>query len=373
MPTNSFWARALFVVAALLLVAEARAELGLNFPPPASDAAREIYDIHMLTFYIATVLMVVVSAVVIYAIWKFRKDRGYRADDSFHYGWFGKWSWVIVPVLVLGVDLTIAGSAERVLQKVWEVPDDREMLAVKVTGHQWWWQFDYLDHGVRVDSRFVPKAEAGAQYLREVDNRLVLPTGMPIHFLHTSADVNHAFWIPELGVKKDAVAGYITETWTTIEKEGVFRGQCAELCGTWHARMPLVVEAVSPARFDAWLTERKAELQAAVLEADPNRVWSRADLMARGEQEYNTLCAACHMPNGEGMPPAFPALKGSSIINGGQLREHIRTVLDGRPGTAMQSWAHLTDLQVAAIVTYERNAFGNGDALVQPAMVKAER
>ncbi|MGE0082506.1 MAG: cytochrome c oxidase subunit II, partial [Thiohalomonadaceae bacterium] len=240
------------LAATMLFAAPANAELGLNLPPPASTGAQQIYDIHMLTLSIATVLMILVTAAVIYSVVTFRKDRGYVPDQHFHTSRFGTWSWVAVPVLVLGVDFAIAGSAKRVLDSLWNVPDE-QMLDIKITGHQWWWEFDYLNDGVKVESRFTPREQAGDLYLREVDNRLVLPTHTPIRFLHTSADVLHAFWVPEMGFKKDAIPGYVTETWTTIEKEGVFRGQCAELCGTWHARMPLVVEAVSPERFDAWI------------------------------------------------------------------------------------------------------------------------
>lgn len=355
----------------LFTASAVNAELALNLPPPASIGAQQIYDIHMLTLGIATVLMILVTAAVIYSVITFRKDRGYIPDQQFHTTRFGTWSWVAVPVLVLGVDFTIAGSAKRALESLWHVPDE-EMLDIKITGHQWWWEFDYLNDGVKVESRFLPKEQAGDLYLREVDNRLVLPTHTPIRFLHTSADVLHAFWIPELGFKKDAIPGYVTETWTIIEREGVFRGQCAELCGTWHARMPVVVEAVSPERFDAWMTERKAQMAAMALQDDAERQWARDELIARGKTEYNTYCAACHQPGGEGMPPAFPALKGSPIVRG-PFEAHLQRVLHGVPGTAMQSFAHLSDAQIAAILSYERAIFNEMDEIIQPAMVKAAR
>ncbi len=355
----------------LLFACEAHADLGINLPSPASAGARQIYDIHMLTLGIATVLMIVVLAAVVYSVLTFRKDRGYVADQHFHTSTFGTWSWLAVPVLVLGVDLAIAGSAKKVLASLWNVPD-QEMMDVKITGHQWWWEFDYLDEGIKVESRFTPQEQAGELYLREVDNRLVLPTDTPIRFLHTSADVLHAFWVPELGFKKDAIPGYVTETWTTIDKEGVFRGQCAELCGTWHARMPLVVEAVSPERFDAWITERKAQLAVLAAQDGADREWARDELVARGRTEYTTYCAACHQPGGEGMPPAFPALKGSAVVKG-PFEEHLKRVVNGVPGTAMQSFAHLSDAQIASIITYERAVFNELDETIQPAMVRAAR
>lgn len=357
----------------LFLPALAVAELGVNFPEPASTTAREIYDIHMLTLRIATFLLLVVLSIVIYALIVFRKNKGYQADQDFHESWFGHWSWVIVPVLVLGIDLTIASSAQKVLEKVWEVPKEGDLLDIKVTGHQWWWEFDYLDSGIKVESRYLPKEKAGDLYLREVDNRLVLPTGRKIRFLQTSADVNHAFWVPELGFKKDAIAGFVTETWATLDREGVFRGQCAELCGTWHSRMPIVVEAVSPAALEKWQQAQLASRQAALAKATTDKNWSLPELMGKGEELFNSKCAACHQVTGLGLPPAFPPLKGSSVTMG-PLADHLKVVLNGRSGTAMQAWNSLNDLEIAAIVTYERNAWGNdtGDA-VQPADVKAAR
>jgi cytochrome c oxidase subunit 2 len=347
--------------------------MGLNFPEPAATTAQEIYDIHMLTTTISTILLVIVFAVIIYSLVYHRKDKGYQADQHFHKSWFGNWSWIIVPALVLGIDLTIASSAQKTLEKVWEVPKGEDLMDVKVIGHQWWWEFAYLDHDITVESRYVPQEEAGDLYLREVDNRLVLPTGKKIRFLHTSADVNHAFWVPELAVKKDAIPGYVTETWVELTREGVFRGQCAELCGTWHARMPIVVEAVPQDKFDAWVKGQQELKLAALAEIESGKTWSKEELMEKGKGLYNSKCGACHQINGEGLPPAFPALKGSAIAVG-PLADHLDIVLNGKAGTAMQPWNSLNDLELAAIMTYERNAWGNdtGD-VIQPADIKAAR
>lgn len=356
----------------------AHADYGLNFPEPGSVPAQEIYDIHMLTTWIATILLILVFGFVIYSLVFHRKSRGYQADQHFHKTWFGNWSWVLVPAMVLGVDLTIAGSAQKVLESVWEVPQEKDLLEIKVTGHQWWWEFDYLDSGIKVESRYVEKEKldeknAGDLYLREVDNHLVLPVGQKIRFLHTSADVNHAFWVPELGFKRDAIPGYVTETWTELTREGTFRGQCAELCGTWHARMPIVVDSVAPEKFAAWVDEQKQLKLAAAAEATADKVWTMDDLMEKGRGLYNSKCGACHQITGQGLPPAFPALKGSAIATG-PIAGHLNIVLNGKPGTAMQPWNSLNDLEIAAIVTYERNAWGNdtGD-VIQPADVKAAR
>ena len=357
----------------LLAAGGARAEWGLNFPPPAAGVAQEIFDIHMMTMGIATALLVIVFAFIIYSLYTHRKSRGYEADQHFHETWFGHWAWVIIPVLVLGVDLTIASKADAVLKKVWEVPEGKDFLDVKVTGHQWWWEFDYLDHDIKVESRYIPEEESEELYLREVDNRLVLPNNTKVRFLHTSADVLHAFWVPELGFKKDAIPGYVTETWADLNREGVFRGQCAELCGTWHSRMPLVVEVVSEEKFAAWKEEQNQLKVAALAEASADKTWSMDELMAKGKELYNTKCAACHQVTGLGLPPAFPALKDSPVAKG-PIAGHLDIVLNGKEGTAMQAWGSMNDLEIAAIVTYERNAWDNntGD-VVQPADVKQAR
>ena len=368
-----------------LWAGQARAEIAVNFPEPAAGVAQEIYDIHMLTSGIATVLLVIVFSFVGYSLYYHRKSRGYEPDQKFHLTWFGQWSWVIVPVLVLGVDLTIASSAQKTLEKVWEVPKGEDLIDVKVIGHQWWWEYQYLDHSVEIDgkpqtltveSRYLPEDQAGpdtAGYLRAVDNPLVLPVGKKVRFLHTSVDVLHAFWVPELAVKKDAIPGYVTETWVDLNREGRFSGQCAELCGTWHSRMPIEVEVVSEEKYTTWIDEQKNTMLAAAAEAKIDKDWTMAELMEKGQSEYNTRCAACHQINGQGLPPAFPPLKGTGVSIG-DIQAHLDIVLNGVPGTAMVAWNSLNDLELAAIITYERNAWGNdtGD-LVQPRDIKAAR
>jgi cytochrome c oxidase subunit 2 len=317
------------------------------------------------------------------------------ADQKFRLGFFARWGWALVPVLVLGVDLTIAGKAEAVLHSLRLVPKDKDMLEVKVVGHQWWWEYEYLDQKISVESRALPPEKAGPLYLRDVDNRLVLPTNTKIRFLHTSADVNHSFWVSEMGFKKDAIAGYVTETWAIIDREGVFRGQCAQLCGTWHARMPIVIEAVSPERFTAWVEEQRKVAIAAAAEASADKVWKKEDLIDRGRDAYNKNCAACHQLDGKGLPPAFPPIvaglpfpaaeamtkpleergffkDGKTVL--GPIAKHLDIVLHGIPGTAMQPWAQLNNLDIAAIATYERNAWSNqsGD-VIQPGDVEKAR
>lgn len=361
----------------------ALAELGLNLPEPATPIATEIKDVHNMTMQISTFLLVVVFSIVFYSLYTHRKSKGYVADQEFHKGAFGRWSWIAVPALVLGVDLTIAGSAERLLEKVWVTPKE-DMMEIKVIGHQWFWEFVYLtEDGIRVESRLLketPDSQMGVLpvappdlYLRAVDNNLVLPTGRNIKFLHTSDDVLHAMWVPQLGFKKDAIPGYIQETWIDgITKPGLYRGQCAEMCGTGHAFMPIVVEAVDPAAFDKWVAEKKEARDKAIAEANSNKVWTMEELMAKGKENYEVVCAACHQKEGSGMPPAFPALADSAIVKG-DVKQHINIVLNGKNN--MPEWASkLDDLQLASIITYERNAWGNntGD-VVQPKDIKASR
>lgn len=345
----------------------------VNFPEPATPIARDIYDIHMQTATIVTVIFFVIVAFVAYSVYVHRKSRGYPPDQNLHKTWAGRWIWIVVPAAILGLDLAIAGNAARVLETLWLVPKDEDMMDVKVIGHQWWWEYEYPDYGITVESRYVPKDPADDLYLREVDHPLVLPTHTKIRFLHTSADVIHAFWVHELGMKKDAIPGYITETWAVIEKEGTFRGQCAELCGAWHARMPIVVEAVSPEKFTEWVEQQKMAMLAAAEEAKVEKTWSMDELMERGRAQYNKHCAACHQLGGEGLPPTFPPLKGSAVATG-PITDNLKLILEGRPEKGMPAWKHLNDLDIAAIATYVRNAFGNntGD-LVQPADVAAAR
>ena len=212
----------------------------------------------------------------------------------------------------------------------------------------------------------------GENYLLEVDNPLVVPVGKKIRVLTTANDVIHSFWVPAFGIKQDAIPGFVRDTWFRADKEGTYRGQCAELCGKDHGFMPIVVEVLSAEKYTQWVGEQKKKSAAAA--EDPNKQWTPAELQARGEKVYAANCAACHQANGKGLPPAFPALDGSKIATGDKAG-HIDRVLNGKTGTAMAAFGkQLSDTDIAAVVTYERNAWGNktGDA-VQPAEVKAAR
>ena len=207
-------------------------------------------------------------------------------------------------------------------------------------------------------------------YLLDVDNPVVIPVHKKIRLLTTGGDVIHSWWVPALGWKRDAIPGYINDNWTVVDKIGTYHGRCAELCGKGHGFMPIVLKVVSEKDYQAWVKEMKQKQAAAAAGAD--RTWTKAELMARGQKVYSTICVACHQDHGQGLPPAFPALTGSKTVNG-PVSEHINTVLNGRPGTAMQAFSkQLNVVDLAAVITFERNALGNnvGD-IVQPSDIQA--
>jgi cytochrome c oxidase subunit 2 len=273
--------------------------------------------------------------------------------------------------------VSMAAPATKALIKMEDTRGDAD-LTIKVTGYQWKWQYEYPGQDVSFFSNLSTprdqienKAAKGKDYLLEVDNPIVLPTGKKVRFIITANDVIHAWWVPALGVKKDAIPGFINEAWTRVDEPGTYRGQCAELCGKDHGFMPIVVRAVGDDEFNKWVSSKKAETVASA--ADAGKTWGRDELMKRGEKVY-AQCVACHGATGAGVPGVFPALKGGKITTG-PVDGHIAIVMKGKPGTAMQAYAaQLNDADLAAVITYERNAFGNnaGDA-VQPSQIKAKR
>ena len=211
-------------------------------------------------------------------------------------------------------------------------------------------------------------------YLLEVDNPLIIPVGRKVRFLLTSNDVIHSWWVPDFAVKKDAIPGFINESWTMVEQPGIYRGQCTELCGKDHGFMPVVVRAVPADEYDAWYAEQLgvAAVAEETIEAEAEQEWTDDVLLAKGEEIYSAHCVACHQANGAGVPPVFPAIAGSAVATG-PVDAHLDVVYNGRPGTAMQAFGQqLTATEIAAVMHYQRNAFGNdtGD-VVQPQDVLA--
>lgn len=338
------------------------AEQSLNMTRGVTAISNEVYDLHMLIFYICCAIAFVVFGAMFYSIWRHRKSKGAVAAH-FHESTKVEIIWTVIPIIIL-VAMAIPATKTLVAMEDASQSD----LTVKVTGSQWKWHYSYFEEDVEFFSLLATSQkqidgieEKGAHYLLEVDNPLVLPINRKVRFLFTSDDVIHSWWVPDFAVKKDTIPGFINEAWTRIDKPGVYRGQCAELCGRAHGFMPIVVHAMEEAQYDDWLANKKAELEQAKKQAAAalTASLSMEELMAQGEKVYVDRCAVCHQVSGLGIPGAFPAIKGSPIATG-EVAEHIDIVVNGKAGTAMQAFANqLTEQEIAAVVTYQRNAFGN--------------
>ena len=366
--------RAAAGLAALLPLGAAHAAWELNMPRGVTLISREAYDQHMLMLWWCVGIGVVVFGAMFYSMIRHRRAAGHAAAH-FHHNTLAEVVWTVIPVLILVLMAIPATRALIVMEDTSEAD-----MTVKVTGHQWKWRYEYLEDKVDFFSSLAPESREAIyddpfsreHYLLEVDNEVVLPVDRKVRILLTADDVIHAWWVPALGMKKDAIPGFINELWTRIDEPGVYRGQCAELCGKDHGYMPIVVRAVSGEEYAAWVGKQHAErdkaAQAALLD------WSMEDLMARGEEVYLTACAACHQQDGQGTPPTFPAITGSPIATG-PLDAHLDRVMNGKPGTTMAAFAEqLDDSDLAAVITFQRNALGNavGD-VVQPAAIRAAR
>lgn len=355
--------------------AVALADYELNLHKGVTQISHEVYDMHMLVLWICTIVGIGVFGVMIYSIINHRKSKGAK-PASFHESTVVEVIWTIIPFVIL---VAIAVPATKTLLALEDAsnPD----LNIKVTGWQWKWEYDYIDNGVRFFSKLADASEKARQlnagtdvktvehYLLDVDNPIVVPAGKKVRLLITANDVIHSWWVPALGVKRDAIPGYVNESWFKADQEGVYRGQCAELCGKDHGFMPIVVKVVSDADYKSWVEAQKGA--AAAAGADSDKTFTMDELMKRGEGVYNANCAACHQPTGLGLPGVFPAIAGSKIA-AGPMADHIHIVVHGKAGTAMQAFgAQLSPADIAAVITYERNAFGNktGD-MVQPSEIK---
>jgi len=378
-------ASGLFLTVLALTTPSAYAEYGLTFQRPVTTIAHDIFGLHNTILIICLGIFVIVFGFMFYSLIVHRKSRGYK-PATFNDNTTVEVAWTVVPFVIL---IAMAIPSTAVLLKM----DDTSQadLTVNVTGYQWKWKYDYPDQDLSFFSNLAtPREQIGSprfssaggskdvavqkgdNYLLEVDNPVVLPVGKKVRFVFTANDVIHAWWVPQLGVKKDAVPGYVTESWAVIDEPGSYRGQCAELCGKDHGFMPIVVQAVAPEDFEKWVVAQKAKARAEA-EAAASRTFAKDELMERGQKVYAQTCGVCHGANGEGVA-TFPKLAGSAIAKG-PAAGHMDIVLNGKPGTAMQAFgAQMNDLDLAAVITYERNAFGNntGD-VVQPAQVKAAR
>jgi cytochrome c oxidase subunit 2 len=355
----------------LLLAAPGYTGNAINMTRGVTPQSLANYHLHMVILWICVVIGVIVFSAMFFSIVLHRKSRGYEAA-SFTHSTKAEIAWTVVPVLIL---VAMAVPATKALIKM-EVAPETEMT-IKITGFQWRWRYEYVEDGIHFISSLHPDSNAARRlhsgtdpvsvenYLLEVDHPLVLPAETKIKFLITADDVIHSWWVPALGWKRDAIPGFINEAWTEILQPGVYRGQCAELCGKDHGFMPIVLDVLPKDEYRAWAAQQRRGM--ADERAEAERLWTRSELMDLGGDVYATQCATCHQADGQGLAPGFPALAGSQVATG-PLEANIELVLHGREGTAMPAWGTmLSATDIAAALTYTRNAFGNdtGD-IVQP-------
>ena len=348
----------------------------LNLTEGVTPTSKMVYDLHMIILYIVTAIGVVVFGVMCWSIYHHRKSKGAVAEQ-FHHSTSAEITWTVIPIIIL-VIMAIPATKALVFM---EQTGDAEMT-LKVTGLQWKWKYDYLDEDISFISSLAQDSNDARQmgsgidpntvenYLLDVDNPVVLPIKTKIRILTTAADVIHGWWVPDLGWKRDAIPGFINDNWTYIEESGIYRGNCAELCGRDHGFMPIVINAVPKAEYAVWVEEQKATKLAAAAGAD--REWTKEELLEKGKAVYAANCVACHMAEGQGLEGLFPALKGSAIVNG-PASEMIMQVLNGK--NMMPAFKDLlNDVDIAAAITHERNSWGNTVAdTVQPSDIKAAR
>jgi len=348
-----------------------------NLPPPVTPIAHEIFELHAIIFWICVVIFFVVFGAMGYSIYAHRKSKGHVAEQ-FHENTTVEIIWTVIPFIIL---VLMAWPATKTVLAMKDA--SAADLTVKITGSQWKWNYDYLNDGFGYFSELATpyaqienREKKNEHYLLEVDRPLVVPVNKKIRLLITSSDVIHAWYLPAAGVQQDAIPGFVRDDWMKFDKTGIYRGQCAKICGKEHGFMPIVVEVKSEQDYAAWVGDQKKQLASAA--GDVNKTWDIKDLTARGEKVYAANCVACHQANGKGLPPAFPPLDGSKVATGPKLA-HISTVLngvtrDGKP-TAMIAWkGTLSDVDIASVVTYERNSWGNhtGEA-IQPAEVTSAK
>ncbi len=360
-----------------------------------TEMSQRIHTIHTISLWICIVIGIIVFGAMAYTIYAHRRSKHPEPAD-FHEHLGVEIIWTIIPVFIL------AGLAVPAAKTLIDIEDNSNAsMTVLITGSQWKWHYQYLDADIDFYSNLAtPRTqinncligvfctlpeekgtakalrESNEHYLLEVDKPLVLPTDRKVRFLMTSNDVIHSWWVPDFAVKQDALPGFINEAWAKVPEPGMYRGQCAELCGKDHAYMPIVVDVRPEAEFDQWVEDQRIakELASGQAVADREKTWAMAELMEIGEGVYSTHCTTCHQPNGEGQGTTYPALNGSEIAIG-PIPAHIDRVMNGKEGTEMQAWApQLSDRDLAAVVTYERNAWDNKTQdIVQPRTVFENR
>ncbi|WP_244847765.1 cytochrome c oxidase subunit II [Caballeronia sp. SL2Y3] len=345
----------------------------INFQQPVTKIAEELYGLHIFMLIICTVIFIGVFGVMFYSVVKHRKSKGFK-PAHFHESTTVEIIWTIVPFIIV-ILMALPATKAVVAMKDTTNAD----LTVKVTGYQWKWGYDYVKgpgEGISFLSTLsTPRSQVNGQtpisdtYLQEVDNPLVVPVDKKIRIITTANDVVHSWYVPAFGVKQDAIPGFVRDTWFKAEKVGTYRGFCTELCGKEHAYMPVVVEVLSTDDYAKWVDTQKKKMASSA--DDPNKTYTMDELKTRGAQIYASNCAVCHQPTGKGAGQ-FPALDGSKVANG-PIAGHVNIVLHGKG--AMPPWqTTLNDVEIASVVTYERNTWGNhtGDVL-QPKQVADAR
>jgi len=330
-----------------------------NMRVGVTEVSKEIFDLHMLIMWICVWIGVVVFGIMFWSLWKYRKSSGAIAakfDDHF---WV-EIAWTVAATVIL-VGMAIPSTS--VMIKAYD--DTEGDVNIMVTGYQWKWQYTYLEEGVSFFSNLATSQEEidnalpkGEFYLSEVDEPLVIPINKRIRFLITGNDVIHSWWVPDFAVKQDAVPGFINTAWTNVPKPGIYRGACTELCGLGHAFMPIVVRAVEQEEYEAWIIEKIVLAEAEKLLTE--KVWTKAELIERGQGVYLKNCVACHQANGQGLPPVFPSLEGSQIVMRDKAR-NIEILMEGVQGAAMQAFSkQLSEVDIASVITYTRDSWSNG-------------
>jgi len=356
--------------------AEKLSELStINLPAPKTAIATEMYDLHVFIMWVCVFIFIGVFGTQLYSIINHRKSKGYKAAN-FHHSTTVEVIWTVIPFMIL-IAMGYPATQTVIDMKDTSTPD----ITIKATGYQWQWGYDYLTgegEGISFFSKMSTpreqirnKAPKGENYMMEVDNNMVVPVGKKIRIITTANDVIHAWSVQQLGVKQDAIPGFIRDAWFKAEEPGIYRGVCSELCGKEHAFMPIVVEVMEHDKYSQWVAAQQQKSTEEVV--DVNKEFTMDELNAKGEKVYAGMCAACHQANGKGIPGTFPGLDGSKIATGPKA-DHIKMVVNGKAGTAMAAFKHLSDVDIAAVVTYERNAWGNTTGeIVQPSEIKEFR
>ena len=332
----------------------------LNMREGVTQVSRDVFELHMLIFYICVAIGAVVFSVMFYSLFRYTKKRNPN-PSTFHESTKLEVAWTVVPFLIL---IAMAVPASKTLTEIYD--DEEGEINIQVVGYQWKWEYKYLEDDINFFSNLstdqdeiynlVPKGE---NYLLEVDEPLIIPVDTRVRFLITANDVIHSWWVPDFAIKQDAIPGFINTAWTRAEETGIYRGNCTELCGKNHGFMPVVVKVVEKDEYNDWVLAKKEE--AIKLAELTEKEWSLAELTQRGEGVYQKNCVACHQMNGEGLPPIFPALAGSDIVMFDKDR-NVEILMEGVHGAAMQSFANqLSEVDMAAVITYTRQAWGNAE------------